>query len=57
MHKRVFSVNPLVSKQLFLTVLNEEGYCYGINSPINLKNLQLESQGQNMVHILLQREF
>jgi hypothetical protein len=59
----------LISKQLFSTALNEEGYSYGINSPINLKTLQLEIhgshesfQGQKTVHfhliqILLQKEY
>jgi hypothetical protein len=38
-------LTPLISKLLFLTVLKEEGCSYGINSPINLQILQLESHG------------
>jgi hypothetical protein len=50
-------------------VLNEERYSYGINSPINLPILQLESHGSQLsgaknrtvlsclVQILLQREY
>jgi hypothetical protein len=44
-------LNPLVSKRLFSPVQNEEGYSYGINSPINRQILQLEShEGQKTEH-------
>jgi hypothetical protein len=39
---------PLVSQRLFSTVLNKEGYRYGINSPISLQFLQLESHGSQL---------
>jgi hypothetical protein len=64
-----YIINPIVSKQLFSTMLNVEGYRYGINSPISLQFLQLESYGSQlsgaknrtvlscMVQILLQREY
>jgi hypothetical protein len=35
-----FIDNPLISK-LFSTVLNEEGYSYGIDRPINLQLLHV----------------
>jgi hypothetical protein len=65
----VKALNPLVSKRLFSTMLIEERYSYGINSPINLPILQLESHGSQLsgaknrtvlsclVQILLQREY
>jgi hypothetical protein len=60
---------PLVSKRLFSTALNLEGYSHGSNSPINLQFLQLESHGYQLsgaknrtvlscsVQILLQSEY
>jgi hypothetical protein len=50
-------------------MLNEEGYSYGIDIPINLQNLQLESNGHKLsgaknraflsypVQILLHRDY
>jgi hypothetical protein len=65
----ILNKNPLVSKRLFSTVLNEEGYSYVINSPINQQILKLESHGSQLsgeknrtvlsfpARILLQREY
>jgi hypothetical protein len=40
--------NPLVSKRLFSTVLNVEGYSNGISSPITLQIMELESHGSQL---------